>query len=113
MAERDHEADEQHLLAVEEPVGEAEHLEADDRQDDQRDGEDGARLRGLAHDRAAAERAGAAVGDRAADLLLEREEEPRRDHEHEDPEAVEGGVLRLGEALEREDLEAVGGDARR
>ena len=57
--------------------------------------------------------AAAAVGDRAAHLLLEREEEPGRDDEHEDPEAVERRVLGLVEALERQDLEAVGGDARR
>ncbi len=111
-AERDHEADEQHLLAVEQPVGEPEHLEADDRERHQRHREDQARLGGLAHHRPAADRAGAAVGDRAPDLLLEREEEPRRDDEHEDPETVERRVLRLGEALERQDLEAVGRDAR-
>ena len=52
----------------------------------------------------------ATVGDRAADLLLEGEEEAGCHHEHQDPEAVERGVLRLGEALEREDLEPVGRD---
>ena len=68
-------------------------------------------LRGLADDRSTAERARPAVGDGASDLLLEREEEAGRHDEHEDPEPVERRVLRLGEALERQDLEAVRGDA--
>ena len=52
------------------------------------------------------------VGDRPAHLLLEREEEPGRDDEHEDPQAVERRVLGLVECLEGEDLEAVRGEAR-
>ena len=98
-AERDHEADEQHLLAVEQPVGERREREPRiESATTIRAGEDRARERRLAHDRAAADARGAAVGDRPADLLLQREEEPGRDDEDEDPEPVEGRVLGLRRA---------------
>ena len=53
----------------------------------------------------------APVRERPADLLLERLEEARRDHEDDRPEAVQRGVLRVAQLPGREDLEAVGGDA--
>ncbi len=52
------------------------------------------------------------VGDRAPDLLLEREEEAGREHEDEDPERVEGRVVGLAQGAERQDLEEVRRDAR-
>ncbi len=111
-AERDHEAEKQRLLPVEEPVDQGrergeQHGEHDQPADEHRAGEGG-----LADDRSPADTSRAPVGDRAPDLLLEREEEPGRDDEHEDPQTVEGGVLGFVEGLEREDLEGVGGDAR-
>ena len=98
-AERDHEADEQDLLAVEQAVGErANASEADDRERHERP------ARAMAPAIAALRTtgpppmlAGAAVGDRPADLLLERQEEPGRDDEHEDPQAVQRRVLGLRE----------------
>ena len=113
-AERDHEADEQHLLAVEEPVGEPEGQEADDRE------APSATRRGSAPAFAALRTTGPPPISRERRSATARptscssgRKKPGRDDEHEDPEAVERGVLRLGEALEREDLEAVRGDARR
>ena len=84
-----------------------------EREDDQPAGERGARPRGLPDDGAATLVVGAAVRDRAPDLLLEREEEPGRDDEQQDPEPVQRGVVGLGETAEREDLESVRGDTRR
>ena len=49
--------------------------------------------------------------ERPADFLLERLEEPGRDHEDEGPEAVERGVLGVAQLARRQDLEAVRGDA--
>ena len=51
--------------------------------------------------------------DRAPDFLLERQEHAGREHEHEHPQRVERRVVGLAQSAEREDLEAVGGDARR
>ena len=110
--ERDHEADEQHLLAVEEAVGRGANATAPITENAMSEtGEHRARPGGFAHDGPAADGPRAPVGDGAAHLLLERQEEARRDDEHEDPQAVERGVLRLGQALERQDLEPVRGDA--
>ena len=74
--EPDQEAQEQHRLAVEQPVDEREDQCPHEGEDDQPAGERRARPRGLADHRPAAFAVGAAVGDGAADLLLEREEEP-------------------------------------
>ena len=62
-------------------------------------------------DRAAADAADPAGGDRAPDLLLERQEHPGREHEDEHPQRVQRGVVGLAQPAEREDLEAVGRDA--
>ena len=84
------------------------------RHDERRPSSDGAGHRGLADDRAAADARGAAVGDRPADLLLERQEEAGRDHEHEDPEAVRARRTRPSRARGTTRIwNAVRGDARR
>ena len=68
--------------------------------------------RRLLDDRPATDVPAAPVGDRSSHLLLEREEEPGRDDEHEDPQSVERRVLGLVERLEGEDLEPVRREAR-
>ena len=68
--------------------------------------------RRLAHDRTAADAAHAAGRDRAPDLLLERQEHTGRQHEHEHPQRVQRRVVGFAQSAEREDLEAVGRDAR-
>ena len=106
--ERDHEADHEAAVPLEHRVDDrgAERGTRRDQREQDREHETGGR--GSSHDRPAADAPGPAVGDGAADLLLEREEEAGREHEHEDPEAVERGVVGLRQRPEREDLEAVG-----
>ena len=65
------------------------------------------------HERPAADAQRASVRERPADFLLERLEEPGRDHEDERPEAVERGVLGVAQLARRQDLEAVRARCRR
>ncbi len=67
---------------------------------------------GAPDDRPAADAAGAPRRDRAPDLLLEREEEPRREHEDRDPQRVQGRVVSFAQGAERQDLEEVRRHAR-
>ena len=64
----------------------------------------------LDHERTAADALGAPVGERPADLLLERQEQPGPGHEDEAPERAEGGVLRVAQAPLGDDDEDVRGD---
>ena len=110
--QRDHEADEQDLLPVEQPVDERREGGEEQRQHDERASEHRAGERGFLHNRPATDAPAATVGDRSADFLLEREEEPGRDDEHEDPQPVERCILGLVERLEGEDLEPVRRESR-
>ena len=111
--EPDEEAGEQHGLPVEQSLHEREDQRPQQREDDQRLPVSAA----LAH--AAFLMTGPPpwlLARRCAtarpDFLLEREEEPGRDDEQQDPEPVQRGVVGLGETAERKDLESVRGDTR-
>ena len=66
--------------------------------------------RGAVDERTAAEALGPPVGERPADLLLERQEEARAGDEDEGPERVERGVGLVRERLVRHDQEHVRGE---